>query len=188
MKLFFGTLSGLIALSAALPYILAIYRGRVRPHRFTWLIWLLAKSLIFATQYEEAARWSLTLSAVGVVAAGIVFVLSLKRGVGGTSIYDWAALSLSLLSLGAWIATQDALYGLFFAIAADAIGTILTVGKTYRLRGTESTLAWGMAAVASFLSLLAVEAYTIGQTAFPLYAFLGGLSIFAVSLLKLKEE
>ena len=188
MKVAFGVLSGILALCAAVPYILAIYQGKVRPHRFTWLIWLLTKSLILLAQYDEEARWSLTLSIAGVVVATIVFLLSIKRGVGGTSTSDRAALALSVVSLAIWFVTQEALYGLFFAIAADAIGTILTVKKTYRLRGTESALVWGMAAMASFLSILAVEQYTVSQTAFPVYAFIGGLCIFAVSLLKPKTR
>ncbi len=184
MKALFGILSGVIAIGAAIPYILAIYRGKVRPHRFTWLIWFLAKALIVATQYQEAARWSLVLGAAGVLIAGTVFVISIKRGVGGVSTQDRLALLLSVVSLVAWVATQEALYGLFFAIAADAIGTLLTVAKTYRLRGSESTLVWGMAVIASLLGLLAVDTYTLGQAAFPAYALLGGLSIFAVSFLK----
>ena len=184
MKILFGILSGVIGLAATLPYVLAIYKGEVRPHRVAWLIGLLAKTLTFITQIAKSAQFSLLLNLAGIISGGIIFILSIKRGVGGVNRRDRIAFMLSMTGLVAWLLTREAFYGLFFAIAADAIGTILTVDKTYRMRGTESPITWAMATIASIFGLLAVDSYTLGQTAFPLYAVIGGFSLFLVSLLK----
>lgn len=187
MDKYFGIISITIGLGASIPYIYGIINGKVKPQRMAWAISVLTKSVTFAAQVAKGAQWSLALNMAGLMSSGIILVLSLKRGVGGFSRQDNVALLLATLSLAVWLISGEALYGLFFAIFADAIGVLLTLFKTYKNPGTESVVTWSMATAASVFGFLAIDAYTLGQAAFPLYSVLGGTALVLVSARKVKS-
>lgn len=184
MKEFFGISAGLLGVAAAIPYIRSILNHKTIPHRVSWLIWLLLGIVILISQLDKGARWSILLICASLVNNTLIFFISLKYGTGGTSIRDKTALAIAIMGIILWAVTTQAYYGLFFAIFADAIGTFLTAEKAYKKPGSENPVAWTLSATASICGLLAVQAYTIGQTIHPLYAVLGGGSIAVIAWLR----
>ena len=184
MKEFFGISAGLIGVAAAIPYIRSILNHKTVPHRISWLIWLLLGIVILISQLDKGARWSILLICASLFNNTLIFFISIKHGTGGTSIRDKVALAIALMGIILWALTDEAFYGLFFAIFADAIGTFLTAEKAWKKPGSENAIAWTMAAVASVCGLLAVHSYTLGQTIYPLYAVIGGGSLAVISRLR----
>ncbi|MDX1573225.1 MAG: hypothetical protein R3341_04310 [Methylophaga sp.] len=54
-KIFFSNLAVIITLLAFVPYILQIFKGKVRPHIITWLIWGTSTMVIFIVQLLDGA-------------------------------------------------------------------------------------------------------------------------------------
>ena len=165
-----GLLSGALSVLAFLPYIRDTLRGRTRPERASWLIWSVLSSTAFFSLIHEGATSSLWF--VGVQAAGTicVFLLSIKRGVGGfmrTS--DRWVLCAAALGLALWYVTDNAAYALAITIVISALGGAVTVVKAFRSPGTETFSTW-----LAFLMSSALAVYSVGQLdpvllAYPMY-------------------
>ena len=97
-----GKLAGIISLSAYIPYILSILRKETKPNRASWIIWAIVSTII-ALSYREAGASYAFLAPVGyVVGSTIVFILSIKYGVGGWTPFDRKCLIGTAISLVVW--------------------------------------------------------------------------------------
>jgi hypothetical protein len=188
MKPLFGILAITVGIGAAVPYIRSILKGTTKPHRTSWLIWMLLSGIAIVTQLEKGARWSVLLATASLFNNTLMFVLGLKHGVGGTTKKDIGALIIALLGIVFWAVTNNAFYALIAVIMGDAIGTFLTVEKAYLRPETESMLSWSMAFIASFFGLLAVKSYVPVQTIQPLYSLLGATALTSSIVLGKKRE
>jgi hypothetical protein len=183
MKEVFGILAISLGIGAGIPYIHSILRKNAKPHRVSWAIWA-SLGLITLTSYlAKGAHWSALLAAAAAFNGIVIFMLSFKYGTGGTSLLDKIALLIGLSGIVLWALTDQASYALMFSISADAIGTILTALKAYKNPGSESGLAWCIAATASLCGLLAVHSYTLVQTIYPSYALVGGISLASITII-----
>lgn len=167
--LFFGLGAVILNFAGYVPYIKAILAGVVKPQRVTWGIWTILTTIAFVNQVLNNGGYSALFfgSTVGLV--GIVFLLSLVRGVGGASRFDIMILSMSLVLLVFWVIFRESYYSTLFAIAIDAFGAIPTLIKAYKQPQTEVFLQWILSALGGFLSLFAVPQITFILIVYPLY-------------------
>jgi hypothetical protein len=176
---FLGILAGIISLAAVVPYVRDIIHHKAQPERASWLIWLALSLIAFTSQLAEGATSSLWLTVFDTIGMLIVFSLSLKFGVGGFTRRDIIALLIAATGLMLWYVTRHAVYALFIAMAIDAIGTSLTVVKTYADPTSETYTMWIMVAVAGVLSMISVGKFDLVLLAYPFYILLANLAVVA---------
>jgi hypothetical protein len=182
MKEVFGFLAIIIGISGAIPYIHGIIKGTTRPHRISWGIWATLGVITLTSYIAKGAHWSALLAVAAAFNGLVIFLLSFKYGSGGATVVDRVALVLGILGVLLWLLTREAAYALLFALGADAIATILTAKKAYKLPKSESALAWTLGATASVFGLLAVQSYTFWQTIYPVYAVAGGACLALITI------
>ena len=128
----FGVLAGILQLVAGLPYIRDILRGSTTPQRSTWTIWTTLSFVVLASQWASGATWSLALTIGQVLSCGAIFVLALRRGVGGVSTIEIALLGIAALGIAGWQIADDPVVATCSVVVADLIGVALMLPKTYR--------------------------------------------------------
>jgi hypothetical protein len=153
----FGIISGLLLFVAAIPYIADILKKKTHPHRGSFLIWSVLGAIAFSSQAATGAGWSLVLPAADTLVTLIIFGLSLRFGVGGLNRRDVSALMIAGIALVAWYFTHQPLVALLITIGIDAIGTLLTLSKTYAAPQTETFSSWFLAALGGLAAALAVD-------------------------------
>ena len=161
--------STLITVVSYVVFIRSILAGQAKPHRTT-------RFLVMLVNIIQTASLIFTGNTVAVWLAGtfafsniIIFVLSIKYGLGGWAKLDIVCLVIALLSIVIWKITYNPGIALLFAIAADVTGFIPTIIKSYKRPETEVWLFFGIDAVAATFNLLATKEWTITSIAFPLY-------------------
>jgi hypothetical protein len=177
MSVFLIVVSSLLALISPLIYARAILRGEARPHRTTRLVLLIITILSTASLFANGDRVAVWLASVSALQSIIVFSLSLKYGVGGWAKIDLGCLAVALAGIITWQLTDNPLFGLYFSIAADFIGMVPTLIKTYHSPKTEIVAFFALDCLASICSLFALKAYAIDDFAYPLYLFLINLAM-----------
>lgn len=95
-----GVLSG----SCAIPYVRDMVRGTTRPHRVSWGIFALLAAIAAASQLMHGFTTGAVLSLGAAVAFFIVFVMSMRHGVGGATLADRLTLAgtVGILVVWAW--------------------------------------------------------------------------------------
>ncbi|MEP4195586.1 MAG: hypothetical protein ABJL99_08120 [Aliishimia sp.] len=166
----FGMLSAALSTIAYLPYINDTLRGRTHPQRASWLIWSALGSIAFASQLYEGATDSLWFAGVQVSGTIVVFLLSIRLGVGGfLNRQDCYVLLFAAGGLLAWYLTSTAVYAIAITISVSLLGGFVTVRKAYLHPQSETLSSWVCSFVAAGFAVLAVGRLDIILLAYPLY-------------------
>ncbi len=159
----------------------AIVRGGYRPQRMTRFIYLLLTFIFIGSLYAQGSTDALFLATMQGIGTIIIFILSFKYGIGGTSKLDFITLIGFAISLIAWKTTSNPTIGLYLSILTDCIGFIPTIEKTWRLPHTEDWRFYFSDVLAGLFSVLSIGVFTLPNLAYPLYIFL--LNFIAVILI-----
>jgi len=111
----------------------------------------------------------------------IVFLVSLRYGIGGFARRDRIALVLAGAGLLLWYLADAPLLALWIALGIDAAGVFLTVRKSMEHPGTESDAAWILTALAGLFGFFSVDPGTPSLFVYPAYIFLAGAVILVSS-------
>lgn len=169
MKNIFITTSVILGLISSFVYFIAILKGEAKPHRTTRLVFLFISALTTFSLFAQGNRVALWLSAVSTFQSIIIFLLSIKYGMGGRSKTDIMCLLTAFVGIVSWQLTKDPTLALYFAIAADFIGVVPTLIKTYHFPHTEIWTFYFLDVCAGVFNLLATNIFAINQFLYPLY-------------------
>lgn len=153
---FIGQIAGAIALISFVPYIISIFRYKTKPHRSSFAIWSLVGIVTIASYIAGGAHTAIWVGLVYAFFGTVVFLLSLKYGVGGFSKLDIACMLGAVFGIVLWISTKDPKTALYTGIAVEVLGQIPTWRKSYLQPDTEDTFSWGMDSFAALLNLFAI--------------------------------
>lgn len=181
-----GSIAGIIAFASVIPYIASILRGHTKPSRSAYAIWIVIETLTAASYIAAGARSTMWVSIVIALSAIIVFCLSLKYGMGGTSKLDLWCLGLAAIAIVLWLTTKDPLLTLCTGIIAGKLGYIPVIKKSYLQPETENNLSWIMIASASFLNICALTSLKFEIAIVPITSFV--VQIIVVTLLVLPRQ
>lgn len=174
-----GYLSGALITISIIPYVYDVLRGKTKPQRATWLIWSVLLMIAFFAQLAEGGTWSLITTGVDLLGVLIIFFLSIKKGMGGTSKLDIFALVGAGIGLLLWYLTNEPLAALLITIFIDFLGTMLTVIKTYKEPETETLNAYIICGTGGILGAVAVGEISFSLIIFPLWI---GIMNYAIAV------
>lgn len=169
MKTVFIVISSILALISPLIYAKAILRGKAKPHRTTRIVLLLISSLATVSLFAQHDTVAIWLAGVSTVQSVLIFILSIKHGMGGWAKEDLLCFGIALLGIILWQTTNQPSLALYASIAADFTGMVPALIKTYRFPETEIWSFFLLDVFAATFSLLAVKSWTVTQFSYPLY-------------------
>ncbi len=179
----FGYISGFLVFLCYFPYIKDTLQKKTQPERASWLIWTVLGSIAFFSQFAKGATDSLWLTGVETVGVLIIFLLSIKFGVGGLTKKDLIALLIALLGLIIWYFTKEAAIALLIVIGIDAVGGFLTIQKAYLDPGSETMATWLLAGISGIFAMLSVGSWDLILLIYPFYIFLQNFAVVAAMLI-----
>lgn len=184
----FGLLSGILPILSVIPYDRDILKHKTKPHRGSFLIWSVLGGIAFFTQRAQSATWSLFLPGADTVATLSIFILSIRYGVGGLSKRDITGLLLAALGLVLWAVTRQPLTALIITVGVDAVGTVLTLVKTWEDPDSETFSSWLLAALGGLFAVFAVGRLSFNLLLYPVYIFVANASVNLVMLSRCKSH
>ncbi len=167
-KIFFSNLAIVITLLAFVPYILQIFKGKVRPHIISWLIWGTSTMVIFIAQLLDGAgvgAWPIGVSAA--LTLCVALLAFLHRADTRIDRQDQLTFTVTLLALPVWMLTSEPLYAVIMLTLVDLSGFLPTLRKIHRDPHSESVIFFALFAVRNLLVLLALEYYSAVTILFP---------------------
>lgn len=194
MLAMFGYISAILSVLMIVPYIRDIFFKKTKPERASWLIWTALGLIAFFSQMAKGATDSLWLTGGQTLAVLIIFLLSIKYGVGGLTKRDTKALIAALIGLIIWFITKEAAWALLIVIGIDCVGTLLTAIKSYEDPESETLSTWLISGTSGIFGALAVGVLHPILLAYPVYIIFANYLIVAMMCLgrrklqKLKEQ
>jgi hypothetical protein len=121
------TLSNILVFVAYIFYIVGIVQGKAKPHRTTRFVLLIITSLATASLFAQHNSIALYLAGISASMSLIIFILTIRYGMGGWSKMDILCFIVALIGIVSWKITNNASVALFSAIVADFTGCIPTL-------------------------------------------------------------
>jgi hypothetical protein len=149
-------LSTIFVIIGPVAYIISIARGISKPHRMTRFILFFVLGLNFLSILAAKGNTgAIVFSGFSFLQATIIFLLSIRLGMGGSSKFDWLCLCIAVVGIIGWKITGNPAIGILFAIGADFSAYLPAFLKTWKHPDTEAPLYYLFSAIAAFLSLIA---------------------------------
>ena len=184
MQAAFGILAGVLQLVATAPYLRDVMRGTTTPQRSTWTIWMTLSLVVLSSQWASGASWSLALICGQVVSCGGIFLLSLRRGVGGVSPLELALLGIAALGVVGWQVADDPTVATCSVVAADLIAVALMLPKTFRNPRSETLETYVIGVVSTVFAVAAVGSGDLSLLIYPLYLLIADGAVAVMIFLR----
>ncbi|MDO8552610.1 MAG: hypothetical protein Q7S01_03735 [bacterium] len=186
-KIILGYITIVIAILGYIPYFRDIFRGKTKPHVFSWFIWGLINVIVFLAQvvgHGGAGSW---VTAVTALACLTIAALSLRNGKRDFSVIDWLSLAGALLAILLWVVTSEPLLTVILLTIADIIGFVPTFRKSYSKPQEETVAAFALAGLKYAIALFALNSFTMTTALFPTSLVLTNLVFVAMLMIRRKQ-
>ncbi len=151
----------------------------------TRFLFMLIFVLIFVFLFIEKDVNSIYVAFIAAFGTIVIFLMSIKNGMGGRSKFDFVVLGVALTALGMWILVGNSLAGLLMSILAGVMAYIPTYIKSWEKPKTEDWFFYLIYALASVFSILSIREFTLAKLVFPVFlALSNGTLIFIIVLRK----
>lgn len=151
-----GLVAAVLEIAQSIPYYISILKGNTRPQRASYGIWLAVELIGVSSYIASGATTTKWVPIISTFNSLMVFSLSLKYGMGGTSKLDFFSLGLAGLAITLWVSTDNPALAVYMSLLAGCVGYVPTIKKAYIWPKTENTLSWAMYAGATGLNILAL--------------------------------
>ena len=180
------TLVGLIAVAltllAYIPYIVDILKEKTRPHLYSWLLWAIVTTIVFALQITNHAGAGSYTTLTSALICFLVISISLKKDIkNDITRSDKIFLTLALTSLAVWLVAKQAILSAILATTTDLLAFIPTIRKSWNDPHSETISTYYLNTLRFVLVLYALNQYTVITSLYPIsWLFINGL--FAIML------
>jgi hypothetical protein len=161
IKLFFGLASSFVAVICFAPYLIDIFKKKTEPHMYSWLIWTILQVVGVMAQLKDGAGYGSWALAIGALFCFTIFLLSFKYGTKNISKFDIFCLISSLFAILIYINIKNPVWAIIVVATIDFIGFLPTFRKGFQEPFSETPSTFVMSAMANFLSLLALQNYSL---------------------------
>lgn len=161
IKLFFGLTSSFVAVICFAPYLIDIINKKTEPHMYSWLIWTILQVVGVMAQLKDGSGYGSWALAIGAFFCFAIFLLSFKYGTKNISKFDIFCLISSLLAIVIYINIKNPVWAIIVVATIDFVGFLPTFRKGFQEPFSETPSTFVMSAMANFLSLLALQNYSL---------------------------
>ena len=176
----FGALSIVMMLCSRAGYFAGIFRGKIRPHVFSWFIWGTISGIGFAAQVAEGAGPGSWARGFGSATCFLLVFISYFKGEKNITRGDWLTLAVALSAIPLWVATKTPFWSVVLVCCIDTIGYLPTVRKSWLKPREEMAVSYLFSCLGAAFSLAAIEQYTPSTWLYPLVLTFsnGGMWLF----------
>ncbi|MDQ5952839.1 MAG: hypothetical protein QG551_67 [Patescibacteria group bacterium] len=161
MKETIAIIAACLAVVGNIPYVLDVFRKKIQPHPYTWLVWSIVSGVTFFGGYARGAGVGAIPTAASEIFTIIIFFFSLRYGFKNIHKRDTVFLVIALLGLIPWAMTKDPTISVIIVVAIDLIAFIPTIRKTAKNPKSENPMLFSMNATRHALTLFSLEAYNV---------------------------
>ena len=149
------------------PYFRDLLKGKTKPHIFSWFIWAIVTSIIYALQVSAGAGLGALVTLAVAIISLFIFILGFKNGNKIIKKIDIVFLVLALLAIPLWLVVDQPVLSIILLSTIDMLGFAPTVRKSWHEPYSETLSLYTITTFRHGLSLIALEHYNIVTMLFP---------------------
>jgi hypothetical protein len=162
-----GSLTVVMVLVAYFPYFYDIFKRKTKPHIFSWFIWAVVTSIIYALQVSDGGGTGAWPTLGVAILSFAIFLLSFKKGHKEIKKVDIVFLVLALATIPLWLVAKQPVLSIILLSTIDMLGFIPTIRKSWNLPHSETLFLYALTAIRHALAIVALNKYSIVTWLFP---------------------
>ena len=162
-----GIFAIIISLIAYIPYFRDIFKGKTKPHAYTWLVWSILTAIAFVAQILDGAGAGAWITAVISVVSITIFVLALNRGEKNITKSDKLSLAAAFIALLLWWLTSSPLTSIILITLVDFFAFYPNIRKSYHKPMEETLSTYLLDGIAFVFAVIALENFSIISALYP---------------------
>lgn len=174
-KEIFGWISIAVAVISYIPYVWMVWRGQVRPHVFSWVLWALVNAIVTAAQITEHGGPGLWSTAFTGAMCVVFALMGLKHGRKDIRRIDWILFVLALLAIPLWRLTDNPAAAVVLVTFVNLVAFYMTAHKAWHAPQQESAFSFACNGLKFAIALLALERFNLATAFFPAIAAACGI-------------
>ena len=181
-KTIIGVIAIVLTFIGYAPYIRDIFLGKTKPHVFSWLIWTIVTTIIYALQISAGAGPGSWVTLAVALTLFLVFLLGLKNGSKDIRKIDVVFLLAAVLALVLWRVVEQPVISIILLSSIDMLGFAPTIRKSWNDPYSETLSFYVITAFRHGLSIFALAEYNIVTYLFPIAWVIANV-LFAIMLI-----
>lgn len=187
IKIVFAVIAVFLAVFFAfLPYLRDIFRGKTKPHAYTWLIWTITQGVATAGLLYGKGGWGSLELVVGTFFVFLVFLISLKYGTRNITKSDTVIFIAALLAVVVWLKMDNPLFAVFMVSAIDFLGFLPSFRKAFYEPWTEIVISWVFFSVGNLFVILSLSEYNLLTLTYIITITVGNITMAIICLARRK--
>ena len=167
LKTILGLMAAVVAFVNYLPYLVGVIKKTLHPHAFSWIIWTVMTSIVFAAQLSDGAGTGAWATGATAVTLFFVALFAIRNGGYRITASDKASLAGAVIALPIWVITADPLWAVIVLTITEVLGFLPTYRKAWSVPHDESILAFSLTILKYSLALAAMQNYSFTTMLFP---------------------
>lgn len=178
-----GITATAIAFVSYIPYFRDIFKGKTRPHAFSWLVFGIITIIGFAGQLTGGAGAGSWVTGFSGLVCFVIFYLALTRGEKNILFVDWLSLVGAFVAIIFWVLTKGPLLSVVLITLISLLGFFPTIRKSYQKPNQETLSSYALSGFKFLLGLFALNNFTVVTALYPIaiiiinWAFVGMLVV-----------
>lgn len=144
-----------------------LLQGKIRPHIFSWLIWTIVTTIIFALQLSDGAGLGSYVTLSIAIISFLIFCICFKHGNKDIVAIDIVFLILALLAIPLWLVVKQPVLSIILLSSIDMLGFMPTIRKSWNDPYSETLSLYTITTFRHLLSIFALQNYSIVTVLFP---------------------
>src|SRR3989344_5279429 len=166
-KAILGTIAVIIALAGYIPYFRDIFRGKTKPHAFSWLVWASLTGIAFFGQIFDRGGAGAWVTGFTAIVSFVIFFLALQKGEKNITLSDKWSLFGAGVALILWYFTNSLLWSVILITVIDALGFYPTFRKSYHKPHEETMLTFFLSGLKFVIAIIALQNYSVVTYLYP---------------------
>lgn len=184
-----GALAVVIGIIGYIPYFRDIFKGKTKPHAFSWLIWGILTAIAFAGQVTSNGGYGAWVTGFTAFCCFIIFLIALQKGSKEFPLVDWISLGGAFAGLILWAVTKNPLTAIILVTIVDTIGFIPTFRKSYTRPNEETLATYTLSAIKYIFGIAALSTFSLVNILYPISLVVtNSLFIFMVLIRRSKLQ
>ena len=181
-KIIFGFAAAIIGFIGLVPYIRDVFRGKTKPHAFSWFVWGLLESIAFLAQLSKGGGFGALFTALTAAVTFFIAWLAILQKDQQITLFDFIAFVGAIIGILLWVITKNPLLAVIAVAVADALGFLPTFRKAYVKPHEETLIEFALSALKWIVAIPALGALNITTWLYPASLFVTN-STFVVMVL-----
>ncbi len=182
MKELAGSVAIALSIVGYIPYLRDTFKGKTKPHAFSWTVWTVITFIVGAAQLAAGAGWGTVHNLVtGIICLVIVF-FALKNKDKDIKRVDVYLFCAALAAIPIWVITKNPTYSIIMLTVIDALSFVPTFRKTWHDPGSETFISYVLAGIKYLVSLAAISVYGFTTLVYPIALIVMNIIIVGIIL------